>query len=70
MTANLQPGDKIFLAFPLNLDGDAPDLYRFYKNEFAKQGVEVVFWASNSALTHPVVVAVFRNYADADSSSS
>lgn len=61
MTAILRPGDKIHLAFPINDAESSMSNYQFHKREYAAQGVEIAFWTGNSALTHPVVVAVFRS---------
>lgn len=67
MTAYLKPGDKVWLAFPMN-QGEKEEAKRqasldaqFFTNNFATMGVTVVNWSANSALTHPVIVAVFRD---------
>lgn len=68
MTAILQPGDKIHLAFGLGTtDLKGNELHKFAESElqqyvrsYGKQGVQVVQWTASSALTAPVVVAIFR----------
>lgn len=71
MTAYLKPGDKIWLAFGMNsgvtdyekekgMEQARKDAETFTQ-VFADLGVTIVNWSANSALTHPVVVAVIRN---------
>lgn len=69
MTAYLQPGDKIHLAFPITIltawDQDdvnahvrqmGAELTQIYKG----MGVEVVVYSSSTGLDRPTVVAVVR----------
>lgn len=71
MTAYLKPGDKVWLAFGMNsssnphekkeaMEQAARDAQQFIEI-FAGMGVTITNWSANSALTHPVVVAVFRD---------
>jgi hypothetical protein len=69
MTAYLQPGDKIHLAFGVDSDlpyGDkvkqASENAQALTAQYAFQGIEVVMWTANSQLTHPVVVSVIRPF--------
>lgn len=68
MTAYLQPGDRIHLAIPVTpgLPGDqaaeeAEHTRAQYEQEFHDRGVTITGVTANPALTHPVVVAVFRD---------
>lgn len=67
MTAYLQPGDQIHLAFPISAglfpseaNAEAQREHDQFAANYAKLGVTVVTSSANSALTAPVVVAVFR----------
>lgn len=69
MTAILKRGDRIILAFPVNATPDKDETEKqvaetaeFLSASFAEQGVTVIqFSAHTTSLTHPVVVAVFRD---------
>jgi hypothetical protein len=63
----LRRGDRIHLAFPA-LPGDSEASGRQVARDavvltdmYAKVGVHVEIWSANSALSHPTVVAVFRD---------
>lgn len=69
MTAYLQPGDKIHVAFPITVlsHWDQTDVNTFVAqggkyltDMYAKMGVEVVGWSSSTTLDRPTVVAVIR----------
>ncbi len=77
MTAYLQPGDRIHLAFQASdhpnaakAEAQVKDDARDFTAAYAQQGVTVETWSANSALTHPVVVAVFRDKGTTDPSGS
>lgn len=66
-TAYLQPGDRIWLAVPVSptatpeaAQTEARLQAQGMGASFAQQGVVVAGWSSHGALSHPVVVAVFR----------
>ena len=68
MTAILKRGDRIHIAFPVdgNVTSEEAMKQALHRKEeltatYAKQGVTVVRWNAHNALTHPVVVAVFRD---------
>jgi len=72
MTAYLQSGDKIHLAFGIDSDKtynekvkQAESDARTLTAQYADLGIEVVMWTASSALNHPVVISVFRS-ADPD----
>ena len=63
MTAVLQQGDKIHLAFPVSTGADAiaaESMARQLIRAYAQMDVMVIQWTSSTTLTHPVVVAIFR----------
>ena len=65
MTALLRPGDKIILAvpdfYPLNtVTNDAT----YWGAVYGRLGVEIHHLSVSPTLTHPVVVAVFRDDAE------
>lgn len=68
MTAYLQPGDKIHIAFPVasgffeagELDRIVAEVNRQLTEMYALMGVEVVGTSSSPTLTHPVIVSVVR----------
>lgn len=67
MTMYLKRGDKIHLAVPIpntfspaEAEVETRRLYNFYVTEYGALGVGIVIFTTNSTLTHPVVVAVFR----------
>jgi len=73
MTAYLQPGDQIHIAFPVSgslypdaARAEAERTHADLTATYAKLGVTVVTSSANSALTAPVVVAVFRQAARDD----
>jgi hypothetical protein len=68
VTPILQRGDKIHLAFGLSGNLTPPEAFfeaqkaiTTIKENYREQGVEIVEWTANTGLTHPVVVAIFRN---------
>ncbi len=68
MTAYLQPGDKIHIAFGLNGLLSAPeqqkqfnDSFELFKQQYGYHGVKVVVAAGSTSLTHPVIVSVIRS---------
>lgn len=68
MTAYLQPGDKIHLAFGIDSDlsyqekvQQAESNARNLTAQYAKMGVQVVMWTANSVVNHPVVISVIRS---------
>ena len=67
MTAILQPGDSVHLAMPYSPTGSASEdqklilgISKEMSDQYAQQGVTVIYVSLNTALTAPVVVAVFR----------
>lgn len=66
MTAYLQPGDKIHIAFPLsaNIGETLPEASRRMHAElvamYAQMNIELIGSSGNTMLSHPVIVAVFR----------
>lgn len=71
-TAYLQPGDRIWLAVPVSptatleaAQTEARLQAQGMGASFAEHGVTVAGWSSHGALSHPVVVAVFRTPAAA-----
>lgn len=67
MTAYLQRGDKIHIAFPVSsmlygreLESRVLEDAKRLTDAFAMHGVTVTSYSANSALPGPVVVAVFR----------
>lgn len=66
MTAYLQPGDKIHLAFPLsaNIGETLPEASRRMHAElvamYAQMNIELIGSSGNTTLSHPVIVAVIR----------
>ncbi len=67
MTAYLQPGDKIHLAFGIDSNLTYPEKVKQAESnartliaQYADLGVEVVLWSANNVLAHPVVVSVIR----------
>lgn len=62
MTAYLQPGDKILIAVPDVFPGNTvTDDRSYWRSVYEPLGVTVHHIAIDQRLTHPVVVAVFRN---------
>lgn len=68
MTVILKRGDRIHLAVGLDNHGDVEAVKKQLREAIAdlsdtytKQGVTVVQWTGSTTLTHPVVVAVFRD---------
>jgi len=68
MTAYLKRGDRIHLAFPISptlwgtaLDDAVKDALHSLIEGYAAQGVTVVTYSASSSITHPTVVAVFRD---------
>jgi hypothetical protein len=68
VTAILRPGDKIHLAFGVDphvnremVQQEALIVARNMTEAYAAQGVTIVRWTANTTLSHPVVVAVFRD---------
>lgn len=66
MTAYLQPGDKIHIAFPLsaNIGETLPEASRRMHAElvamYAQMNIELIGSTGNTTLSHPVIVAVIR----------
>lgn len=66
MTAYLQPGDKIHIAFPLsaNVGETLPEASRRMHAElvamYAQMNIELIGSSGNTTLNHPVIVAVIR----------
>lgn len=69
----LRKGDVIHLAIPYG-NGEAPtsveegqrqaqEMAERLASNYAAMGVTVAFWNASNALTYPIVVAVFREYA-------
>lgn len=70
MTAYLQPGDEIHIAFGvsatkygIDLDKEVAQRMRQLNEAYDHKGVKIISFSYNSLLTHPVVVAVFREKA-------
>lgn len=69
MSVILQRGDKIHLAIPFTAGNgtygqqktEAEVEAEHYIAFYLEQGIQVVRWSANNALTHPYVVAVFRD---------
>lgn len=69
MTAYLQPGDKIHIAFPItfvtgmiqeDIDLSVAQAHQEITDMYALMDVKVVATSSSITLTHPVVVSVVR----------
>lgn len=69
MTAYLQPGDKIHVAFPItfvtgmiqeDIDLSVAQAHQEIIDMYGLMDVEVVATSSSTTLTHPVVVSVVR----------
>lgn len=66
MTAYLQPGDKIHIAFPIsaNIGETLPEASRRMHGEiaamYAQMNVQLIGSSGNTTLNHPVIVAVIR----------
>jgi len=72
VTAYLQPGDRIHLAMPLDgrllpheVQAETERIYAEQRAYYADHDVNVVQLSASSALTAPVVVAVFRDKPEA-----
>ena len=77
MTAYLQPGDKIHIAFPVTshpglmpieanrlMAAELAAVKKDFTELYGKQGVEIAMVTGWSTITAPVVVAVFREPKD------
>lgn len=66
MTAHLQPGDIVFMAFPMTVNNGIPDNEKSNRDAqawieaFRRRGVTVESWVISSATPSPTVFAVFR----------
>lgn len=67
MTAYLQPGDEIHLAFGVSatkygpdLDAEVAERMSQFNEAYNHKGVKIISFNYSSSLTHPVVVSVFR----------
>lgn len=67
MTAYLQPGDEIHLAFPVSatkhgmaLEAEIQQNMSHFNELYDRKGIKIISFSYNSDLTHPFVVAVFR----------
>lgn len=70
MTAILQAGDRIHLAFPVTYtmeDNLLEEIMKMYQKDYQAQGVTIEVWSAHTGLQHPVVVSIFR---DSDTGST
>lgn len=64
MTAILRSGDKIHIAFGVDTGTTkvrAEEVAQDYLNMYSRLGVTIVQWTASTALTAPVIVAIFRD---------
>lgn len=68
MTAYLQPGDKVIMAFGTDVNEpksrqveQARENGKFWENAFKAIGVELTNWTASSGLQAPAIIAVVRN---------
>lgn len=67
MSVILQRGDRIHLAVPISAasqheaETETRKAIAALEPDYTQQGVTIISWSANTLLTHPVVVAVFRD---------